>query len=40
MRNPWFPFHSLGFRCNPFRVLTDEEWAEVAVLPEEVLEVV
>ncbi|MBI3910385.1 MAG: hypothetical protein HY320_05560 [Armatimonadetes bacterium] len=33
-RNRYFPFHALGFRCNPFRALTDEEWAEVAVLPE------
>jgi hypothetical protein len=31
--SPFFPFHALGFRCNPFRVLSDEEWAEVAVLP-------
>ncbi len=32
-RNPFFPFHALGFRCNPFRALTDEEWAEMALLP-------
>lgn len=35
MRNRYFPFHALGFRCNPFRALTKEEWAQVAVLPEE-----
>ncbi len=32
--HPYFPFHALGFRCNPFRAVTDEEWAELAVLPE------
>ncbi|MBI3243991.1 MAG: ATP-binding protein [Chloroflexi bacterium] len=32
MINPYFPFHALGFRCNPFRVVTDDEWAEIAVL--------
>ena len=28
--------HRLGFRCNPYRTLADDEWVEVAVLPEEV----
>jgi hypothetical protein len=32
----YFPFHALGYRCNPFGVLTDEEWAVVAVLPSPV----
>jgi hypothetical protein len=35
MLSSYFPFHDIGFRCNPFRALTEEEWAEVAVLPEE-----
>jgi hypothetical protein len=38
MRDPYFPFHALGFRSNPFRALTDEEWAAIAVLPDEVLQ--
>jgi ABC-type nitrate/sulfonate/bicarbonate transport system ATPase subunit len=29
----YFPFRELGFRCNPFRRPTAEEWAELAVLP-------
>jgi hypothetical protein len=33
MRDPYFPFHALNLRSNPFRALTDEEWAEVVVLP-------
>jgi hypothetical protein len=33
MTNPYFPFHALGFQCNPFRVLADDEWADIAVLP-------
>ncbi|MFZ0548490.1 MAG: hypothetical protein WAM60_23785 [Candidatus Promineifilaceae bacterium] len=33
MANSFFPFFSLGFHCNPFRTLTDEEWAEIAVIP-------
>jgi hypothetical protein len=32
MRNPYFPFHSMGFRCNPFRSLTDGEWTQIVVL--------
>jgi replication-associated recombination protein RarA len=35
MQSEYFPFHALGFHCNPFRVLTEEEWMEVAVLPAE-----
>jgi hypothetical protein len=34
MTSRYFPFHPLGLKCNPFRVLTDEEWAEVAILPD------
>jgi len=37
MRDPYFPFHALGYRSNPFRALSDEEWAEIVVLPEAVL---
>jgi hypothetical protein len=33
VRDPYFPFHALNLRANPFRALTDEEWAEVVVLP-------
>lgn len=36
MTNPFFPFHALGFRCNPFRALTDEEWVEMAVISPQV----
>ncbi|NDJ33809.1 MAG: hypothetical protein GYB64_04040 [Chloroflexi bacterium] len=32
----FFPFHALGYRCNPFKALTAEEWAAVAVIPAEV----
>jgi len=35
----YFPFHRLGYACNPFRVLSEEEWAAVAVVPD-VVEVV
>src|SRR5712692_10403753 len=38
MRDPYFPFHALGFRSNPFRALTDEEWAAIVVLPEAILQ--
>lgn len=38
--NSYFPFHALGFRCNPFRALADDEWAEVAILPEPVAQIV
>jgi hypothetical protein len=33
----YFPFHALGLRCNPFRALTDEEWGDLARLPEALL---
>lgn len=33
MRDLYFPFQALGFRCNPFRALDDAEWAAVAVMP-------
>ncbi|RMG89513.1 MAG: ATP-binding protein [Chloroflexi bacterium] len=35
-KRPFFHFHKLGYRRNPFGALTDEEWPEVAVLPREV----
>ncbi|MFQ5399139.1 MAG: hypothetical protein ACE5E7_06020 [Anaerolineae bacterium] len=38
-RRPFF-FYALGYRRNPFGALTDEEWAEVAVLPSEVTAVI
>jgi hypothetical protein len=33
----YFPFRALGFSGNPFRRLTDDEWAAVGVLPSELL---
>lgn len=33
----YFPFVALGFRANPFRRLTDDESAAVAVLPDELV---
>src|SRR5215207_4466298 len=30
----YFPFRKLGLRSNPFRVLTLEEWADIAVVPQ------
>jgi hypothetical protein len=30
--NPYFPFHDLGFRANPFRALEDDEWSDIVVL--------
>jgi hypothetical protein len=36
MISRYFPSYALGFHCNPFRALTNAEWAEVAVLPEPV----
>ena len=36
MPNPYFPFHALGYQCNPFRAVSDEEWAALAVLPESI----
>ncbi len=35
----FFPFQALGFQCNPFRALTDEEWVAVAVVPEQLQQV-
>lgn len=32
METAYFPFYRVGFRSNPFRALTDEEWAGVAIL--------
>ncbi len=40
MRDPYFPFHALGFQSNPFRALTDEEWTAIVVLPDPVLRAV
>jgi len=37
MRDPYFPFHALGYRSNPFRALTDEEWADIVVLPDAIV---
>ncbi len=34
----YFPFEALGLRRNPFGALTREEWADVAVLPAPVRE--
>lgn len=33
MPNPYFPFRDLGYRCNPFRAVSDEEWAGLAIVP-------
>ncbi|MEP7356005.1 MAG: hypothetical protein ABI847_02040 [Anaerolineales bacterium] len=38
MPNPYFPFHDLGFRANPFRALDDAEWADIVVLPPAALQ--
>jgi chromosomal replication initiation ATPase DnaA len=38
MTDRFFPFHRLGFRSNPFRSLTDEEWTAIAILPPVVLD--
>ncbi len=32
-KRPYFHFHQLGLRANPFGALVAEEWADVAVLP-------
>jgi chromosomal replication initiation ATPase DnaA len=39
MSKRYFPFRSMGFRCNPFRALTREEWSEVAILPPQIDEI-
>lgn len=36
--NPYFPFHAIGYKCNPFRTLTDDEWSKIAILPESILD--
>jgi hypothetical protein len=36
-RMDYFPFRALGFSGNPFRRLTDDEWAAAAVLPGELV---
>ncbi len=36
MTNPFFPFHALGFQCNPFRAVTDSEWIDLAILPDSI----
>lgn len=38
MTDKFFPFHRLGFRSNPFRSLTDDEWSAIAILPQTVLD--
>lgn len=38
MTNRYFPFHDLGFCCNPFRALTREEWSQIAVVPKAIEE--
>lgn len=38
MNVPFFPHQRLGLRSNPFRVLTDAEWANVVVLDPSVEE--
>ncbi len=37
MAERFFPFRAMGFKCNPFRTLTDAEWAAVAVVPPTLL---
>ncbi len=37
MTRPFFSFHALGYRRNPFGALSAEEWAAVAVPPPEVV---
>lgn len=33
LAHPHFPHAALGYRCNPFRTLTDEEWEAIFVPP-------
>jgi replication-associated recombination protein RarA len=40
LTNRYFPFEALGFQCNPFRALTEDEWAAIAVIPPEIHELV
>lgn len=39
LQGDYFPLWNLGYRCNPFRALTREEWYDVARLPEPLLEI-
>lgn len=34
----YFPFHALGLQSNPFRALTDPEWADIVILPPALLD--
>jgi hypothetical protein len=34
LERTYFPSWHLGYRCNPFRALTQEEWIDLALLPE------
>lgn len=34
----FFPYHRIGYRSNPFRALTPEEWNEIAVLHPDIVE--
>jgi chromosomal replication initiation ATPase DnaA len=36
MGNAYFPFQALGFHCNPFRALTEDEWAAIVVIPSDI----
>ncbi len=38
MSDRFFPLRAAGFATNPFRALTDSEWAEIAVLSPAVLD--
>lgn len=39
MSNLYFPFHRLGYQCNPFRAVTDAEWVALAIVPESIEQV-
>jgi len=36
MSASFFPYHDIGLRCNPFRALTNDEWAEMTLIPERI----
>ncbi len=38
MSKRYFPFHAMGFRCNPFRALTRQEWSQIALVPQAIEE--
>src|SRR5574341_106883 len=40
MVHTFFPFHRLNLTRNPFGSLAPEEWAEIVILPREVIEAV